>query len=355
MINSSSAEFHSLSNLLKACSGFFSTVGSAILLHMALEAFLIIFLLLLFWIIYRMRKFPLAKGLRRLAPLSVPLFFVHRPLLRLANMVIRHFPRPKGEEGSFESSDGTRIGYTLYRGEGSGRQPCLVYFHGGGFFFEASSYLYRKCKSYAREAGCTVLVIRYRTSDRWPWPKCMEDAISALRYVCSNADSLNVDSTRLAVGGDSAGGFLAASTALWAADNGIPLVAQLLVYPVLDNRMNTLSMKRFRSAPVWNARLSRRMWKILLDGSGDFISPLDSRLPQDLAPAYIEVAEYDCLRDEALVYATVIGDSGIPVTVSDMPSTCHGYDALSKAPVVSAAQQKRVDALKKAFSVQMPN
>ena len=131
---------------------------------------------------------------------------------------------------------------------------------------------------YAKEASCTVVFVHYHTSDRHPYPIPFQDCCTALDYVWTHHAQLNIDPHRIAVGGDSAGGCLAALCAQWARDHAhIPICFQLLIYPVTDLRMSSPSMHAFKDSPFWNAKLNERMWKIYLrdcpDGAPPYAAP----------------------------------------------------------------------------------
>lgn len=320
---------------------------------MVAAVILLAFAVILVYLVWRRRKYPLAEGLGLLAPLRFPAFLVHRPVLRLANAFLRlpGFPAAgeglESSTGAFPSRDGTQVDYVIYRKKGGGDLPCLLYFHGGGFFFETAGYLYRKAMDYARGAGCAVMVIRYRTSDRFPYPAAEEDCAAALDYLVSNARSLSVDPRRIALGGDSAGGALAAKL-VQTTDHRISFL--LLVYPVADNSLKSASMTRFTDSPVWNSGLSRKMWEIYLGGRQDYQSPLALRTSSPLPPAYIELAQYDCLHDEGLELAEKFRSLGAGLELHEVPGTCHGYDVMRRAPVVRKMQECRISALRRALN-----
>ena len=137
-------------------------------------------LAIVIWCVYRMHRYPLAKGLRRLAPVYVPSVLASRPIIRLANRMLLAMPRPEAtrlvdeEEGVIDLGDHI-LNYVIYRPKNaSGPLPAMLYMHGGGFFLEAAPYLYGKAMGYSSGAGCIVMVPRYRTSDVHPWTEWMQ-------------------------------------------------------------------------------------------------------------------------------------------------------------------------------------
>ncbi|MGN0823790.1 MAG: alpha/beta hydrolase [Candidatus Coproplasma sp.] len=228
---------------------------------------------------------------------------------------------------------------------------CLVYYHGGGFFFGAAGYHYDLARKYALDTCCKVVFVQYRLTPKYAHPTQSEDCYAALEWTFKNAQALEVDPTKIAVGGDSAGGALAAAVCQMARDRGTekPLF-QLLVYPVTDRRMYTLSQKKFTDTPMWNGKLSKIMWQGYLQ-SGDcsgveniaYASPMEAESFISLPDAYVEVAEFDCLRDEGLAYANALKDSGVEVVINQTKGTMHGFDIKKKAPTTVQAVDKRIE------------
>lgn len=235
-----------------------------------------------------------------------------------------------------------------------GTLPCLVYFHGGGFVFGAGGYQYRLAKAYALQTPCHVAFVQYRLAPKHPFPTPPEDCYAAYLWIIKNAKRLRIDQDRIAVGGDSAGGALAAAVSLMARDRGIsPPCFQMLIYPVTDRRMNTESYRRFPHTPMWNSRLSQKMWAAYLPNQDDagiaYASPAEAVSHEGLPPSYIEVAEFDCLHDEGLTYGEILASKGIPVELHEITGAMHGYDIAEKAPTVQRAVDMRIQYMRSAF------
>ncbi len=328
---------------------------------MRYAAVILLLLLLLMYSIHRMRKYPLAKGIRALALISVSPVLVNLPFIRISNRFLRSLPVPSPLPGQdriicpFRADDGYTLRLVIYRPRSDGKLPCLLYFHGGGFFFETAPYQYRNMREYAENAGCIVVSLQYRTSDSNPFPRPLKDCIAALRFMLENAEELGIDASRIAVGGDSAGGCLAASLALWARDNGIKLRAQLLIYPVLDRSLSTDSAITMTDSPVWSSRLSSRMWEIYQKNGDEglphyLLSPFSASDLSSLPPSYIEIGQYDSLRDEGQLYARRLEEAGCHVVLNDIGGVCHGFDFISHSPIARKAVKERSEVLKKFFS-----
>jgi len=255
------------------------------------------------------------------------------------------------------SADGERVPMLLLSPKhAEGKLPCLVYYHGGGFFFGAAGYHYRLAKRYALQVGCRVLFVQYRLAPAHPHPIPAEDCYGALRFAFENAEEMGVDSGRIAVAGDSAGGALAAAVCQMARDRGTkaPLF-QLLVYPVTDRRMDTESNRCFTDTPMWNSKSSVQMWRGYLPQGAQsellaYASPMEAQRFDALPSAYVETAEFDCLHDEGANYAAALRAAGVAVQLNETKGTMHGFDIVQWAPTAKAAVSTRIAYMKAAFA-----
>ena len=144
--------------------------------------------------------------------------------------------------------------------------PALIYCHGGAFFMTYAAIHLDNAQHIARETGCKVFVVDYRLSTSAPFPAQFDDCMACLRRVVERAEEMGVDPARIGVMGDSAGGALAAGLAQRAKDEGIPLRAQILLYPVTDASCSSPSAQAFTDTPLWTAGANRIMWDIYLRG-----------------------------------------------------------------------------------------
>jgi acetyl esterase len=207
--------------------------------------------------------------------------------------------------------------------------PLLGYLHGGGWVYGDLESHDPPCRFLAERSGVRVLSVDYRLAPEDPFPAAVDDTTASYRWVVGNAASLGADPARLGVGGDSAGGNLAAVVALDAARTGLPLAFQLLIYPGTDATVRRESRSLFGH----DLYLTEEFMDIVLDQyspdpgqrSDPRMSPLLAELPTTLAPAYVATAGFDPLRDEGEAYARALADAGIEVELRRFPDQVHGF------------------------------
>jgi acetyl esterase len=207
--------------------------------------------------------------------------------------------------------------------------PLLVFFHGGGWIYGDLDSHDAPCRFLAERAGVRVLSIDYRLAPEHPFPAAYEDALAAYRGVVDHAAVVGADRDRLAVGGDSAGGCLAATTALAAAEDGLPLASQMLIYPGTDMRGGTESRAMFGEGFYLTTGFIDLARSLYVPDPGTHddprVSPLVSKVPEGLAPAYVVTAGFDPLRDEGEAYARKLAEAGVEVELRRFPDQIHGF------------------------------
>jgi acetyl esterase len=224
--------------------------------------------------------------------------------------------------------------------------PLVVYFHGGGWALCDLDTSDALCRNMARLAGVIVVSVAYRLAPEHRFPIPAQDAYAATSWAAEHAAELGADPARIAIGGDSAGGNLAAATALMARDRGGPDIAhQLLIYPVTDHDFTTASYRDNGDAFFTTARHMRWYWEQYLGPGGDGSDPLASPLrAQDLSglpSARIVTAQYDPLRDEGEAYAERLRAAGVDATVRRYDAMFHGFFGFPQiAPVVERANEE---------------
>ncbi len=235
----------------------------------------------------------------------------------------------------------------------NGNAPCLIYIHGGGFVLPAAGYHYKNAMRYAKEVGCKVVFVNYRLAPKHPHPVFFEDCYSAMCWAYDNADTLGIDTSRIGIGGDSAGSTLSVGVCMMAKDRKHPIkfLFQMLPYPYLDARGSSESCKKYTDTPMWNSSLSDRigpMTRVDKDDPGYvYYSPVEAESLEGLPPAYIETAEFDCLHDDGVLYAKLLEDAGVSVILNETEGTMHGFDIAQKAPTTRAALATRIEYMRK--------
>ncbi|MDW3848353.1 alpha/beta hydrolase [Micromonospora sp. BRA006-A] len=220
----------------------------------------------------------------------------------------------------------------IHRPDGDGPLPTLVYFFGGGWTLGSVDTADGICRRLVNLAAVQTVTVGYRLAPEHPFPAAVEDCHAALRHLAAHAAEFRVDADRLAVGGDSAGGNLAAAVTLLArADGGPRLAAQLLVYPNTDQRPG--HRPGDDEDPMLFNRHSVGWYRgHYLTNPGDAAHPLASPLlAEDLSglpPAFVVTAGHDPLRDEGLRYAERLRESGVPTETDDYPGMVHGFFAM---------------------------
>jgi acetyl esterase len=237
---------------------------------------------------------------------------------------------------------GGEIPIRVYVPEGERPMPGLVFFHGGGWVVGSLRTHDAVCRALANGSGCTVVAVDYRLAPEHKFPAAIDDAVAATRWVFDNAEQLGIDAERIAVGGDSAGGNLAAAVALTLRDTGGPRLAyQLLIYPVTDHNLDTPSyianaegyrLTRAAMNWYWNHYL-----RTALDAEDQRASPLRASSLVGLPPAFVATAEFDPLLDEGRAYAERLRAAGVAVEYREYAGLVHGF--VAQGGVVDRARE----------------
>ncbi|HRO59940.1 MAG TPA: alpha/beta hydrolase [Burkholderiaceae bacterium] len=233
-------------------------------------------------------------------------------------------------------------------------RPALVYFHGGGFTIGSVDTHDRVCRVLALGGDCLVFSVDYRLAPEHKFPTAVDDAFDSLAWLRDEAGAFGIDAERLAVGGDSAGGTLAAACAIHARNQGWPLALQLLIYPGTSPDQRTDSHERYASGYILDAPTIQWFFGNYLRNGADRhdwrFAPLVAEDLRGLAPAWIAAAEYDPLRDEDLAYAQRLREAGVPVEFVEYPGMIHAFfQHAGFVPAVRKAHEDAGAALRRAF------
>lgn len=235
----------------------------------------------------------------------------------------------------------------------------LLWLHGGGYVSGSVAGEEIRARALAAELGCVLLSVEYRLAPETPFPGPLEDCYAALRWLHANAEELGVDAERLAVGGGSAGGGLAAALALLARDRGeVPLIFQVLTAPMLDDRTVTLDPPHpYTGEFIWTHASNRFGWTALLgqEPGSDGISPYAAAARAEnlagLPAAFIAVGALDLFLEENMAYAQRLIRAGVPTELHVYPGVYHGFQMVPNAQVTQAAARDQISALRRALQL----
>lgn len=233
--------------------------------------------------------------------------------------------------------------------------PCIIYYHGGGFVLPAAPYHYRNARRYAIESGCKVFVPDYPLAPKNKFPIPVYSCFEFYEHILKNHEAFNINPDKIIVGGDSAGANLASVVCMMASDKNIKMPnAQMLIYPVISPPTPTQSMLMFDDTGMCNnkdiEKYSKLYFKNKEDKSHKYSSPLNLEDLSKFPPTYIETAEFDCLRDEGQLFASVLKENNVEVSTHFTKKTIHGYDIVKKSSIVEESLMKRINFLKQQFS-----
>jgi acetyl esterase len=230
------------------------------------------------------------------------------------------------------TDDGATIGARLYRPHAAGDAmlPLMVYFHGGGWVIGDIAGYDHLARFIAREGGIAVLSVDYRLGPEHRFPRAHEDAFAAFGWAQRSAHEVGVLPEKIAVGGDSAGGNLAAVLSAFAADRGLARPAyQLLIYPGLDGTARFPSRRQYTgNLPLTPPAIDWFLAHYLrspADSASPYMVPLDAPSPERLPPTYVLAAQFDPLVDEGCAYAERLRAAGVPVVYDLRPTLPHAF------------------------------
>ncbi len=312
-----------------------------------------------------MSKYPIHRDFKKYEKIKTPISPILLPLMN--GMIETSFNKRKPDNGVREIKkkipgyQNESIEIIIYEPEAcEGILPCLIYLHGGAFVLKSAAFHKHLICEYVLRTPCKVVFVDYRLAPKYPFPVGVEDAYAAFKWAYENAEAIAIDPAKIAIGGDSAGGALAAAVCLMARDRKAPRICfQMLIYPVTDARQITESVKEFIDTPLWNGKQNQKMWQLYLGQDVHFnkayASPMEADSFDNLPTAYIEVAEFDCLRDEGINYAEALKESGVLVELNQTRGTIHGFEVAEDSEIVKQSLSKRIKTLKRGFSETMRN
>ncbi|OMB91266.1 alpha/beta hydrolase [Mycobacterium colombiense] len=285
---------------------------------------------------------------------------VARSRLRLLKVPPKMLPNLRIEDRTIAHGERTDIPVRIYWPDSDvSPLPVVVFYHGGGFCLGDLDTHDPVARTHAVGAEAIVVSVGYRLAPEYPFPAGVDDCWAALQWVAENAAELGGDPDNIAVAGDSAGGNLAAVTALLARDNGGPALRfQLLWYPTVTADLSLPAYTDNAEAPILNREVIDAFlsWYVpdldITDPTAlpTTMAPANAANLSGLAPAYIGTAEHDPLRDDGARYAELLGAAGVPVELSNEPTLVHGFVSFALAiPAAAEATERGLTALHKAL------
>ena len=236
--------------------------------------------------------------------------------------------------------------------------PAILFLHGGGYVTGCPELDLQRLTSWAVACQSTVVSVDYRLAPETPYPGPLEDCYAALKWLHAHAPELGVDSARIAVAGESAGGGLAAALALLASDQRqVRLSLQLLIYPMLDDRTGSITPRNPHTGQyLWTAESNRFGWQCHLghapggEGESAYAAPARAQDVSGLPPTFIAVGDLDLFVDESLDYARRLLGSGVPTELHIYPGAYHGFPMATQASLSKAFEADCIAALNRALA-----
>ena len=217
----------------------------------------------------------------------------------------------------------------IYRPNDEANLPVILYLHGGGFISGDLDTHDPQCRMLSNHVPAVVVAVNYRLAPECAYPAAIEDCFAVLNWLKTNANLIGAEAQRIAVAGDSAGGNLAAVMALMARDKGIPLRAQVLIYPMLDATLSSASLVENALIPPFTLADCVLAWQLYLTQNEDrreaYISPLHAQNLSAVPPALVITSEFDILADEGEAYANRLREAGVRTEHEEFQGMIHGF------------------------------
>ncbi len=306
------------------------------------------------------RKYPVHEDFRLLKKFRPPLA---RATIPISQMFMHIFylarqsnSKVRAKRIKINVNQGSKIRAIVYTPKNvQGNMPCVIYYHGGGFVFNASPHHFKYAREYAEKLGCKVIFPDYRLAPKHKFPVAFNDCLATYKWVLDNANALCIDKNKIALSGDSAGGQLALSVSLAISDEKIQKpCAQILIYPATGSVEPTPSMLQFTDSPVCCSGDIERYYDYYLDkkdhANNRYFAVASAKDLSGMPATYVETAEFDCLRDEGIFIAQRLKKEGVRVKENHTKGTVHGYDFVRKSQIVCESLRQREQFLSDAFA-----
>lgn len=305
----------------------------------------------------KQNKYEFDPELRKIQNMNVPIkkglmpmfhFFLEMLYLNQHSSKKIHVKKYK-----IKSFDNKKVKFLVYTPKNVKlNDKCLYFIHGGGFAFNSSPHHYKLAKIMAEKLECKCVYVNYRLAPKYKYPVANLDCYSVYKYILNNREELNIDPTKIILMGDSAGGNLAVSTTIRAHNDGLTIPkAQILLYPALVSGIETESKKSYTDTPMCNAK-DMKIYHEMFYGNQDmkedliYKSPYFAEIFDNFPSTYIEVAEYDALHDDGLLFYKKLQEHNINSIYHEVKKAMHGYDYVINSNLVKILIENRVKFIK---------
>ena len=247
-----------------------------------------------------------------------------------------------------KSYDNKRIKNIIYTPKGIElNKRCLYFIHGGGFVFNGSYHHYELVKKMAIKLKCKAIYVDYRLAPKYKFPTAPQDVFEVYKWIVAHSEELDINKEEIVIMGDSAGGNLSALTTILAKENNLVLPKiNILLYPVLLDGIKTESQIKYIDTPLCNSKDLDKYSKYYYGSNKEYKrvmkAPYDIELFLDYPSTYIEVAEYDCLHDDGVLFYNKLKEHGIVTSLNEVKGAMHGYDIAINSKLVEELIDKRV-------------
>ena len=296
-------------------------------------------------------KYQYHPELKSLRHMNVPINKVLLPMMQSSLELLFKFQlsnkKFKVDKFKIKSFDDKLVKFIVYTPKVDQlSDKCLYFIHGGGFVFNSSPHHYKLAKIMGEKLKCKVIYINYRLAPKYKYPHAPLDCFTVYKWILNNAKELNIDVNKIIIMGDSAGGNLAASTTLRAYENNLVVPShQILLYPVLTKNIETESIKKYVDTPMCNSKDMHKYGNLYYDQSDtselEYKAPYFSTIFEGYPKTYIEVAEYDCLHDDGVLFFKKLEKENVDCSLTEVKSAMHGYDFKIKSNLVKGLIKER--------------
>ena len=303
-----------------------------------------------------MKNYIFRKEFKKYRHLNIP---VNDFVIGFARKILKPFYKKQRSCKSLDvkktdivSRDGYKIKTIIYSSREAREDcPCILFIHGGGFVYPAAPHHYNMARNLTISLKCKTIMIDYRLAPEFKFPYAVYDSFDSYKWILENANMLNINKEKIIVMGDSAGGNLSTVICLMCKENNIQMpLCQLLLYPATDFSMELESMKKYNDVPFITSKDCEIFNDLYMNKNSnekeEYLYPVKAKNLSNLPPAYIEVAQYDCLHDGGVNYAELLKKSNVHVQLEETEGTMHGYDFIEKSPFVKQCNKKRIKFIK---------